>query len=129
MKTEKEIFEELKEFDVLALKVGKAILKFIKNNRIKLSILMIIVLFCLITIMQEKRHIQRKIDYEVLLEKKTPNKIKDMEFAYMEGQIDYMHGDIRIEKKDGDYFYVISPWNSSREPYYYKYSEYKNDRY
>ena len=126
---EKEMIKELEELKVWIVKAIKSIFGFVKNNRIKCSAIIIIILFIMITITQEKKHIQLKKDYAILLEKKTPNQIKDMEFAYFEGQIDYMHGDIRIEKIDGDYIYVISPWNGGREPYHNKYSEYKEDRY
>jgi hypothetical protein len=51
-----------------------------------------------------------------------------LEYAYMEGQRDYMDGDIRIEKNSyGDYVWIKSPWNQGDEPTYQTLREYKEN--
>ncbi len=127
---DQEIIKAFRELKELLGKAFRPIRAFICSHIIILIICVIIILFITVTISQESKHKALEKEYAHLLKKKNPkpNKTKDMEFAYMEGQIDYMHGDIRIEKQEGDYIYIISPWNGGTEPYFWKHSEYKNDR-
>jgi len=50
------------------------------------------------------------------------------EQAYMEGQIDYMNGDVRVERvaQEGitDYVWVKSPWDDEQYPVHKYRSEY-----
>ena len=42
-----------------------------------------------------------------------------MEYAYSEGQIDYLKGEIKIGiNKDSTYYWIESPWDNERPPKY-----------
>jgi hypothetical protein len=42
-----------------------------------------------------------------------------MEYAYMEGQIDALAGDVRIKQdENGEWFWIKSPWDNEAEPVY-----------
>jgi len=42
-----------------------------------------------------------------------------MEYAYFEGQKDYINGEIKVEESDdGNFIWVDSPWDSGEEPIY-----------
>jgi hypothetical protein len=49
-----------------------------------------------------------------------PKVVYFTEYAYSEGQIDYMNNDIRIgQKSDSSYYWIKSPWDDSkRQPIY-----------
>lgn len=47
-----------------------------------------------------------------------------VEQAYMEGQVDCLAGDIRIEKTDTDYIWIKSPWDDGQEPIHLKRTDY-----
>ena len=49
------------------------------------------------------------------------------EKSYMEGQIDYSNGDIRIEKQGEDYIWIKSPWDGDREPVYKNKNSYSSE--
>lgn len=47
-----------------------------------------------------------------------------VEYAYMEGQIDYAEGDIRITSEGSDWVWTKSPWDSGEKPVFEYMSEY-----
>lgn len=41
-----------------------------------------------------------------------------MEYAYFEGQKDYINKDVRVKKEGDKYFWIKSPWDNNDEPKY-----------
>ena len=83
----------------------------IVNNKLRVLMILVIILSITITISNTNKYASIKREIAELKENATPNKTKDMEFGYFEGQRDYMHGDIRIAVKDDDYIFIRSPWD------------------
>ena len=54
----------------------------------------------------------------------TDSIVMAMEYAYMEGQRDYMKGEIKIVEVNGDYKWTKSPWDGGRSAVHNYLSEY-----
>lgn len=52
--------------------------------------------------------------------------IMNAEYSYMQGQKDCMNGEIRITKRENDYVWIKSSWNSGTLPIFNSLQEYKN---
>lgn len=49
-----------------------------------------------------------------------------MEYAYMEGQIDAISGQVRVKKSHNDWLWVISPWEDGRNLMLASFQDYKD---
>ena len=54
----------------------------------------------------------------------TSSIVMAMEYAYMEGQRDYIQGEIKIVEVNGDYKWTKSPWDGGRAAVHNYLSEY-----
>lgn len=102
---------------------------YILNNKYKSSVNILLLVMTIIIISLLVNNVSLKKENQLLIGERTPNKTRDMELGYFEGQKDYMHGDIRIKQTDKDYVFTRSPWDGEKEPYFWSYKKYTDEYY